>query len=155
MDTTSMPLPTGPTAQGLAGGHPVLQPNLHLSPPARHRTHQPIRTGTSDKDVNKMWHCKTPRREHRQNILWHKSFRCFLRSVSQGNRNKNKNKQRGPNKIYKLLHRKGNHKTTTTTTTTNEMEENIFKWWDRQGLNLQNIQTNTTQQPNKKQNNPI
>ena len=32
----------------------------------------------------------------------------FLR-VSQGNRNKNKNKQMGPNQTYKLLHSKGNH----------------------------------------------
>ena len=100
MDTISMPLPTGPTAQGLARDHTVLQPNLHLSQPARHRTHQPIRTGTR--------HRKTPRREHTENILWHKSFHCFLRSVSQGNRNKNKNKQRRPNQTYK--HSRGNHK---------------------------------------------
>ena len=33
----------------------------------------------------------------------------FLRLVSQGNRNKSKNKQMGPNQIYKLLHNKGNH----------------------------------------------
>ena len=33
---------------------------------------------------------KTPRREQRQNILWHKSYQCSLRSVSQGNKNKNK-----------------------------------------------------------------
>ena len=65
--------------------------------------------------------------------------------VSEGNRNKNKNKQMGPNQIYKLLHRKGNHKK-------KKKEENIFKWWDRQGLNLQNIQTtNTTQQQETKQ----
>ena len=38
------------------------------------------------------------------------SYQCFLRSVSQGNRNKNKNKQIGPNQPYKLLHSKGNHK---------------------------------------------
>ena len=31
-------------------------------------------------------------------------------SVSQGNRNKSKNKQMGPNQTYKLLHSKGNHK---------------------------------------------
>ena len=31
-------------------------------------------------------------------------------SVSQGNRNKNK--QTGPNQTYKLLHSKGNHKQT-------------------------------------------
>ena len=51
-------------------------------------------------------HRKTPRREHRQNILWHKSYLCFFRSVSQGNRNNNKNKEKGPNQTYKLLHSK-------------------------------------------------
>ena len=39
----------------------------------------------------KAWQHKT-RREHRQNILWHKLYQCFLKSVSQGNRNKSKNK---------------------------------------------------------------
>ena len=39
---------------------------------------------------HKTWDHKTPRREHRQNILWHKPYECFLRSVSQGNINKNK-----------------------------------------------------------------
>ena len=34
----------------------------------------------------------------------------FLRLVSQSSRNKNKNKQIGPNKTYKILHSKGNHK---------------------------------------------
>ena len=34
----------------------------------------------------------------------------FLRSVPQGNRNKNKNKITGPNQTYELLHRKENHK---------------------------------------------
>ena len=33
----------------------------------------------------------------------------FLRSVSQGNRNKSKNKQMSPNQTYKLWHSKGNH----------------------------------------------
>ena len=33
----------------------------------------------------------------------------FLGQVSQGNRNKNKNKQMGPNQTYKLLYSKGNH----------------------------------------------
>ena len=37
-------------------------------------------------------HHQTPGREHRQNILWHQPYKCFLRSVSQGNRNKSKNK---------------------------------------------------------------
>ena len=45
-----------------------------------------------------------PRREYKQNILCHKLYKCSLRSVSQGNRNKNK--QIGPNQTY----RKGNHK---------------------------------------------
>ena len=38
----------------------------------------------------KTWHHKTPRREHRQNILCHKSYQCFLRSVYQGYRNKSR-----------------------------------------------------------------
>ena len=54
-------------------------------------------------------HHKTPRREHRQNILWHKLDRYFLRPVSQGNRNKSKNKQMGPNHTYKLFYSKGSH----------------------------------------------
>ena len=33
-----------------------------------------------------------------------------FRSVSQGNRNKSKTKQMGPNQSYKPLHNKGNHK---------------------------------------------
>ena len=49
---------------------------------------------------------QAPRRDHRQNILWHKSYQCILRSVSQGNRNKSKNKQMGLNQTYKLLHSK-------------------------------------------------
>ena len=59
------------------------------------------------KDLNmiKTWYHKTPRREHGQNCTWHKLYQCFLRSVSQGNRNKNKSKQ-----TYKLLHSKGNNK---------------------------------------------
>ena len=35
----------------------------------------------------------------------------FPRSVSQGNRDKSKSKQMGPNQTYKLLHSKGNSKT--------------------------------------------
>ena len=43
----------------------------------------------------------------RQNIVWHKSYQYFLRSVTQGNRNKNK--QIGLDQAYILLHSKGNH----------------------------------------------
>ena len=41
------------------------------------------------KDLNTrhVRHHRTPRREYRQNILWHKSYQCFL------NRNKSKNKR--------------------------------------------------------------
>ena len=46
--------------------------------------------------------------EHRQNILWCNSYKCLLRLVSQGNRNKNKNKQMEPNQTYKFFLRKGN-----------------------------------------------
>ena len=45
---------------------------------------------------------------YRQNIIWHKSYQCFLKSVSQGNRNKNK--QMEDRQTYKLLHSKRNHK---------------------------------------------
>ena len=38
-----------------------------------------------------MRHHQTARREHRQNILRHQTYKRFLRPVSQGNRNKNKN----------------------------------------------------------------
>ena len=58
----------------------------------------------------KTWHHQTPNRERRQNILWHKSYQCFLRLISQGNRNKSKNKQMKPNQTYKFLYSKGNHK---------------------------------------------
>ena len=98
------------------------------------------------KDKHKTRPCKTPTRQHRQNTLWHTSYQCFLRSVSQGNRNKNKNKQMGPSQTYKLLHLQTyklflfqgncggkNEKTTY------RIGENIWKWCDRQGLNLQNI----------------
>ena len=45
-----------------------------------------------------------------KNILWHKSYKYFLRSVSQNNRNKSKNKPMAPNQTNKLLHSKGNQK---------------------------------------------
>ena len=38
------------------------------------------------------------------------SLECFLSSVSQGNRNKSKNRQIGSNQMYKHLHSEGNHK---------------------------------------------
>ena len=70
----------------------------------------------------------------------------------QGNRNKNKNKQMGPNQTYMLLHSKGNHKQHEKTT--NRMGENNCKWCDQQRINFQNIQiTHTTKQ--WETNNPI
>ena len=50
------------------------------------------------------------RHKTQENILWHKSYQCFLWSGFQGSRNKTKNKQMGPNQTYKLLHSKRNHK---------------------------------------------
>ena len=47
----------------------------------------------------------------------------FLTSVSQDNRNKNKNKQMRPNQTCKLLHSKGNDKQNENTTC--RMGENI------------------------------
>ena len=46
-------------------------------------------------------------------------------AVFQGNRNKSKNKQMGPNQTYKLLYSKGNHKQNKKTTY--KMRENICK----------------------------
>jgi len=77
---------------------------------------------------------QTPGREHRQNILWHQPHECFLRSFSQGNRNKSKNQPMGPNQTDKLLHSKVNQKENKKTTY--RMGENSFKWCNRQGLNL-------------------
>ena len=49
-------------------------------------------------------------------------------SVSQGNRNKSKNKQMGPNQTYKLLYSKGNHKENKKTSC--GLRENICKQCD-------------------------
>ena len=56
----------------------------------------------------------------------------------------------GPNQSYKLLHSQGNQKQNKKTTY--RMGENIYKWWDWQGLNFQNIQiAHTTWQQQKVQ----
>ena len=44
-----------------------------------------------------------------------------VRTVSQGKRNKSKNKQMAPNQTYKLLHSKGNHK----------LNEKITSRWEK------------------------
>ena len=80
------------------------------------------------KDFNKTWHYKTSRKEHRQNSDI-KLYQCFLRSVSQGQRNKSKNKQMGLSQTCKLLHSKGNHKQNKMTTY--RMGENICKLCNR------------------------
>ena len=77
------------------------------------------------KDLNMTGYHKTPKREHTQNVLWHKSYQCFLCSVSQGNRNKCKNKQLGPNQTYKSLFSKESHKQNEKTTY--RLGENICK----------------------------
>ena len=64
----------------------------------------------------KAWHHKTLRKQHRQNILRHKSYQFFHRSFSQGNRNESKDKQIGPNQTCKILHSKENHKQNEKTT---------------------------------------
>ena len=50
----------------------------------------------------KIRHHLTPGREHRQNIFWHQPYEYFLRSVSQSNRNKSKNKPMVPNQTDKF-----------------------------------------------------
>ena len=64
--------------------------------------------------------------------------------ISQGNRNKSKNKRMGSNKTYKLLFSKGNHKQNEKTTY--GLGENICKWCAQQGLNFLNMQTAHTTQ---------
>ena len=70
-------------------------------------------------------HHKTPRREHRQNILDIIHTSVFLGQAPKAIEIKNKNKQMGPNQMYKLLHSKGNHKQNEKTTY--RMGENICK----------------------------
>ena len=52
-------------------------------------------------------------------------YKYFLRSVSQSNRNKSKNKPTGPNQTEKLLHSNGNQKVNKKTTY--RMGENSVK----------------------------
>ena len=59
----------------------------------------------------------------------------FPRSVSQGNRDKSKSKQMGPNLTFMLLHSKGNHEQNEKTIYL--LEENICKWCDQQEFNIQ------------------
>ena len=101
------------------------------------------------KDLN-IWYHKSPRREHRPNILCHKLYQCFLRSASQSNKHKSKKKQIGPNLTGKLLHSKGNHKENENTTY--EIRQNVCRRCDQQELNFQNIQTVHTIQQHKTSN---
>ena len=56
---------------------------------------------------------------------------------SQGNGNKSKNKQMGPNQDYKLLHSKGNHKQNEKITYT--LGKKNMQVMRLQGLDFQNI----------------
>ena len=100
---------------------------------------------------HKTRHHKTPGREHRQNILWHQSYKYFLRSVSQVNRNKNKNKQMEPNQTYKTLQSKGNNWKMKRQLT--EWEKIIENDATKKGLilKIQQKKTHKIQQQKKKQ----
>ena len=50
----------------------------------------------------------------------------------------------GHNQTYKLLHSKGNHQQNEKTIY--GIRENICKWWDQLGVNIQNLQTAHTTQ---------
>ena len=85
----------------------------------------------------------------------HFAFFAFLRSVYQGNRNKSKNKQIGPNQTYKLLHSKGNHKHNEETTyrmgedTTNDVtHKGLISKIYRQLIQLNIKKPQTTQSKN-------
>ena len=95
-----------------------------------------LRMKAKCKGLNMTWPHKTPRTEQRQNILWHKLYQCFVRSVSQGNRNKSENKQMGPNQMQDLRSI-GNHKQNKKTAY--GLGENICKRCNWQGLSFQNI----------------
>ena len=99
----------------------------------------------------KTWHHKTSRNEYRQNFLRHKSWQHFLRSVSQGKRNKSKNKQMGPNQTYNFCTAKEINKMKEQPS---EWKRNIWKLCDWQGVSIQNIQTLYTTQY-AKANSPI
>ena len=67
----------------------------------------------------------------RQSILWCKLYQCFLRSASQGNRNKSKTKQMLPNQAYtamrsKPVNPKGNQSWIFITSTDAESEAPIL-----------------------------
>ena len=87
-----------------------------------------------EKHKYKTRHHQTPGREDRQHIFWNQPYKCFLRLVSQSDRNKSKNKPMGPNQTYTLLHSKGNQKEKKKTTY--RMREHSFQWCNGQGLNL-------------------
>ena len=68
-------------------------------------------------------------------LLWHQPYKCFLRAVSQGNRNKGKNKPTGPNQNDKTFgQRRKPYKKKKKTTY--GIGENSFKQCNWQGLNL-------------------
>ena len=67
--------------------------NLQLQDVLQTESRSPLLTQNSLNRLKcKTWYHKSPRREHRQNILWHRACQCFLESVSQDGRNKSKNK---------------------------------------------------------------
>ena len=82
---------------------------------------------------------------------------CFLRSVSQGSRNKTKYEQRGPDQTYKLLHSKENHKKKKKKRQPKEWEKVFANDAIDQGLisNIQTVQFNNNNNNNKKKKNPI
>ena len=113
---------------------PILCSCLHCQRLIDHKITSKNKLKMAGRLKSKTRHHQTPRREHRQNILWYQPYKCFLRSVSQGNRNKSKNKPMGPKQTDQLFHSKGNQKENKKTTY--RMGENSFKRCKGQGLNL-------------------
>ena len=71
--------------------------------------------------------------------------------ISQDNRNKNQNKQMGPNQTYKPLHSKGNHKPNEKTA--HRIRENICKWCVQRGLKFPKYTNSSSTLTTKKQSN--
>ena len=107
-----------------------------------------------EKHKYKTRHHQTPERKHRQNILRYQPHEYFLRSFSQSNRNKSKNKPMGPNQTEKLCTAKETKKKTKRqltewgkTVSNDATVKGLISKIDKQ---LMQLNSKKNQQPNQK-----